>query len=287
MKKFFRDALITLLLVVLIDYLYGFFLNNEYSEKRSYIKHHSNEITTLVIGNSLAERGINTSVFGDSAWCFALGGRAMFYDSELLKLYLPTMQNLHTIIFPLHYNLHTDVLTDTVLAKDKKYFIYNYYRVFHIPNNTFPEGWLYRSAVLSDQLHWKSNKGVIFDKFGNTLIDTYYDGKMANYNPPNQMHIDKAIKYLTNMAQTCAENEVRFIVVTPPFPNTWLEGCTEEGVNNLSMITDSVNSKFPLEYRNYMYDSSFRNDSLYHNWNHLNRYGATLFARQVKEDFGI
>lgn len=286
MKRFLRDVLFTLLFVALADYLYGDFAKNNYSEKHSYITHHYNAIKTLIMGNSLAETGLNTSVLGDSAWCFAISGRTLYFDSELLKRHLPNMQNLHTVILPLHYNLHTSVLLNPDLS-GRKYYIYSNYRYLHVPVSVFPEGWLYRSALLSGQLHRKNNKEASFDKYGNTLADDLYDGKIEDHNPPHQMDLDKGIEYLTSMAKTCAEHGVRFIVVTPPFPNTWLEGCTKEGIHNLTMITDSVNQLYPLEYKNYLQDSSFRNDSLYNNWNHLNRYGATLFARRVKEDFGL
>ena len=228
---------------------------------------------------------------GDNAWCFAINGRALYYDAELLKRLLPDMQNLRTIVLLLHYNLHTDVLCDSELVTHKDYYIYYNYRYLHLPDNTFPDGWLYRSAILSGQMHKENNSSTICNEFGNTFSDFYYDSNKQDdnsiYNPPHQMNVDNCIKYLTNMAKTCAEHEVRFIVVTPPFPNTWLKGCTDQGISNLTMITDSVNMLFPLEYKNYMQDSMFRNDSLYCNWNHLNRFGATLFAQRVKEDFGL
>lgn len=291
MRKFLRDVLFTLLFIALADYLYGTFAKNNYSEKYAHITHHSDEIEILVTGNSLAEMGFNTSVLGNNAWCFAINGRALYYDAELLKRLLPDMQNLRTVVLLLHYNLHTDVLCDTELVIHKNVYIYYNYRYLHLPINAFPDGWLYRSAILSGQMHRENNSGTTYDEFGNSFADTYYDGNKQDdnscYNPPHQMNVDNCIKYLTNMAKTCAEHGVRFIVVTPPFSNTWLKGCTDQGIMNLTMITDSVNMSFPLEYKNYMQDSMFRNDSLYCNWNHLNRFGATLFAQRVKEDFEL
>lgn len=281
MRKFLRDVLFTVLFIALADYLFGAIIKNNYSEKHIYITHHSNEIKTLVMGNSLAETGLNTSVLGDSAWCFAISGRALYYDDKLLERHMATMSNLHTVILTLHYNLHAD------LQSSYEYYIYHNYRFLHIPTKTIPEGWLYRSAFLSDQLNKKNNTGATFDKFGNTLTEGYYDGKEQNHNPPHQSNVDNCIKYLTNMAKTCAEHDVRFVVVTPPFPDTWIEGCTEQGIKNLAKVTDSVNMLYPLEYKNYLWDSAFRNDSLYYNWNHLNEIGATMFAHRIKADFGL
>lgn len=284
MKRFLRDVLFTLIFVFFADYLFGTFDKNIYTEKYAYITNHSNDIKTLVMGNSIAESGFNTGVLGDSAWCFAISGRALYYDAELLKRHLPKMNNLRTVILLLHYNLHTDA----ILSENKKYYIYNNYRYLHVPVYSFPDGWLYRSALLSDQLHKKSNnENNDRDKYGHLRVDNIFDGSKQDDNPPNQRNVEKGIEFLTSMAQTCAEYGVRFIVVTPPFPNIWLQGCTEQGISNLTMITDSVNHSFSLEYKNYMYDSVFRNDSLYSNWNHLNHFGSTLFAQRVKQDFGL
>lgn len=288
MRKFLRDVLSTLLFVVLADCLYGLCAKNDYTEKYAYITNQSNKIEILIMGNSIAEQGINAEVLGDSAWCFAIGGRALYYDAELLKHHLQAMPNLRIVLLALHYNLMTDILDDIdVFRWGKKQYIYNNYRFLHVPVYSFPDGWLYRSAILSEQMHRKNNDSVSCNRFGNVFFDVYYDGSKQSSNPPYQVNVENCIKYLKSMAQACKEQGVRFIVVTPPFPNTWLEGCTEENVKNLTMITDSVKQLFPLEYRNYLQDDLFRNDSLYCNWNHLNRYGATLFAQRVKEDFGL
>ena len=92
---------------------------------------------------------------------------------------------------------------------------------------------------------------------------------------------------LRGIAKVCSERGVRFIVVTPPFSNLYLSKVTEEGVKVLDSVIDAVAESYPIEYKNYMADSEFRDDSLYLDWNHLNNRGATLFARRVKADFGL
>lgn len=242
------------------------------------------------MGNSLAETGLNTEVFGDSAYCFAIAGRDLFCDMKLLERHLSSMPNVRIVILTLHYNLHTDILLDDELMKEKKYWIYNNYWYLNIPINTSIEGWLYRSSIISEQLHYsKLNKTSTdtLDKYGHSRNDRVWTGEKENYNPPNQMNVNKALLYLTEISHVCKDNNVRLIVITPPFPDEWLDECTTDGIENLTIITDSVKVIYPIEYKNYMFDSCFRNDSLYCNWNHLNHYGATLFAERIKKDFGL
>lgn len=288
MKRFITDIIFTLLFVAFFSFLYGSLERNAYTEKYSYFIEHQNGIKTLVMGNSLAEMSFNTGELGDSAWCFAISGRALYYDAELLNQHLRNMQNIQSVVLLLHYNLMTDVLLDPDLSIRKDYYIYNNYKHLHIPLNTFPYGWIFRSALLSNQIHYNNTSAINrYDEHGYLRNDYVYSGGKEKDNPPFQKNEGNAIAYLTKMSKTCFECGVRFIVVTPPFSDAWLEGCTKEGVENLTHITDSVNYLFPLEYKNYMKDSMFRNDSLYCNWNHLNHRGATLFAQRVKCDFGL
>lgn len=66
-----------------------------------------------------------------------------------------------------------------------------------------------------------------------------------------------------------------------------VEGVTQEGINIMHAIVDSANALYPIEYHDYLSDSTFQDEALYHNANHLNYRGATLFAERVKGDFGL
>ena len=128
---------------------------------------------------------------------------------------------------------------------------------------------------------------VSCDAVGNTFFEDIWNGEKENHNPPDQQHLNMCIAYLTRMAKMIEDIGARFIVVTPPFPDSWLAGCSSEGIDNLYHIADTVNSISQMEYRCYLTDSAFRADTLYMNWNHLNHRGATLFAERVRADFGL
>lgn len=292
MKHFLQDFFLSSLFFIVILIIADIFIplpKNNYSIKRDYLEAHHNEITTLVIGNSLAEKGFDTHVLGSGAYCFAISGRSLYYDNKLMEQYLSSLNNLKTVILVLHYNLHSFQCLEGDRKKGAKEYIYNYYRYFKISWDTFPYGYLFRSAVLTDNFHHPFNtKKQLCDEIGNTLIDNIWDGvsdKTAN--PPNQQDVDKCIKSISSMAGMFDKRGIRFIIVTPPFPDLWIEGCTDQGIKNLSYIIDSINNNYPIEYKNYLTDSEFRNDSLYCDWNHLNSFGATLFAQRVKDDFGL
>ncbi|MBR1851446.1 MAG: hypothetical protein IJ789_08800 [Bacteroidales bacterium] len=287
MKRFVLDTAIVLLIVLValtvIDVavpLHG----QEYEAKANHIKEHGNEISTLIVGNSLATAGVDACVFGDSCYCDAIAGEVLYYTMKRLEQDLPRMSNLRAVILPLHYNL----LAYQYFGKLGAHFIYNYYRSMNITLDTFPYGYLYRLALPSGKLHLSSRGCDYYNPQGNSWPNWTWNGEKQEENPPNQCdEVDIAIDYLTAMARMCHERGVRFIVVVPPFPDAWLEGCTEDGMNNLQIIADSVNALYPIGFHNYMADSQFRDRSLYMNWNHLSHAGGTLFAQRIKEDFGL
>lgn len=291
MRKFIRDIMITLAIGA------AFFVAGDllcplpecnYSTKADYLKEHHDKIKTLVIGHSLGEAGFNTHVLGDSAYCFAMSGRVLHFDMKLMERYLPTLENLSAVVLPLHYNLHPYSRFDNETLTYTKEYIYRYYRYFGVKIDTLPYGLVCRSAILTDNFHHvKVAESEPCDEVGYTKREYVWDGKEVGSNPPNQLSVEQSIEYLTAMARMLDERGVRFIVVVPPFPELYMEGFTEEGLHNLTLIADSVNAHYPMEYKCYLADSLFRSDSLYSNWNHLNHRGATLFAERVKEDFGL
>jgi hypothetical protein len=292
MRFFLHDILFTSLIFVVIlivaDVLMPPPINN-YAIKQYYIIEHHNDIKTLVMGNSLAEYSFNTHVLGDSAYCFAISRRALYYDAKLMDRYIPIMQNLRTVILTCNYRIDAYPRFDSTNIVWAKNFIYNYYRSFSVTIDSFPYGVLFRSAVFSDNfnIHALRPTFAIADEVGYVEHDWIFDGQVKEIVPLVQDNMDKGLEYLSNIASLCYQYGVRLIVVTPPFSDAWLELCTSDGVKNLTNIIERVNSQYPIEYKNYMYDSCFRNDSMYFDCLHLNHTGATIFAQRVKDDFTL
>ncbi|MBQ9416955.1 MAG: hypothetical protein IJU19_00030 [Bacteroidales bacterium] len=289
MKQFLKDAGLTLgafiVLVIIVD-MWGPHSANAYSYKRGYWDKHAAEIETLVMGHSLAEVGIDASVFGERAWCSAISGRQIYYDMKLLEHYLPQMECLKTVVLPLHPNICAYPRFDTLTEVGRNR-VYAYYRYFGITTDTLPYGLLYRSAIFSDHFNYHAFTRNEYNEYGNMPMSRIYDGKRDKENFPVLFDIDRCIVYLITMADMLAPRGIRFIVVTPPCADTLLKECPLENELALQAIADSVNRHSLMEYHNYLHDPEFRNDSLYWDWVHLNSPGGTLFAQRIKADFGL
>ena len=292
MKSFLKDILITLGLGLLLAIPFDISTSlgeNVYTTKYNYLNLHKEELSTLVVGSCLASNGFNSLELGDSTYNTGIFGQSMFFDVELMKELIPQMSNLKTIIYPFHYNLHLADPSAFLHNNRAAYLTFRNARYWHIKKTYRPMDVVYKSALLAGEFHYKNCKSAPDTTYLGYcgFSGMYYNGKDEGGNPPLQLDPERCEPILCDLAEICKENNVRLIVIIPPFTNTWLSQTTDEGHKCLQSIIESVCSKYPVEYKNYMWDSSFRNDSLYFDWNHLNREGGTLFAQRVKQDFGL
>ena len=148
-----------------------------------------------------------------------------------------------------------------------------------------PYGLLYRSSLLAGQSLFSINKPLA-DSLGWVPLA---DGPMLaeRVNPPAQRDTAVCAYWLSRLAAACNAHGVRLIIVTCPYSDAYLQVCTDSGLATLDTVCRRAAARSPFEYHNYADDPAFRADSLYCNWNHLNRSGATLFTLRVKEDFDL
>lgn len=290
MRQFLRDISITffaaLIFLVLVEWVIRFFPNN-YSAKYNYVTEHHDDIKTLLMGHSQFEYSFNPAVLGDSTYDFAISARTLYFDIKLAEKLLPTMENVETIIYPLHYNLHT-VNGMELMQQILPNIAFHYYKYMGIKYDSMPEGVWYRSALLSDMFsYFKLHSTDSIPSLGYYAMKYVWDGKQKEGNPPNQPNTAICTRQLAELAKICHIHDVRLIVVTPPFPDAYIEEMTEEGIENIQHVVEAASRVHPFEFKSYLNDVAFRNDSLYMDWNHLNHRGATLFAERVKKDFGL
>lgn len=287
MKEFLISVAITILMALGIAVVGGMAVNqlpldNVYTFKLKYMEEHCEEIKTLVMGHSQFEWGLNPHALGDSTFMLAMSGRVSYYDEALLRRYLPRMHKLETVIMPLHYSFDGfDGFYEN--DKDRAAFIYHYYRDMGIP---YPKYFYHYIPY-----HYKmlKNDGVpreSMDELGYRKLTRKFAGADTWW-ACNQGAQGAYRASLTEIARMCQEKGVRLIVITPPSAQAFLNMTTESKIQKLHDMMDSVAQEYPVEYRNYLVDSAFRDNNLYYDATHLNFTGATLFAERLVRDFGL
>lgn len=290
MKHFLQDILWTLLfgcVVILPGEIISVGKQDPLAYQHSYMDANPSRIKTLVLGHSQTANAFNTHELGDSAFCAATPSRVIYFDLLLLRKYIDRLPNLKAVIYPMHYSFENACLFYSNQGM-QEVITYRHAKYMRLHTDRYPTIWfLSKSAFLSGQL-----------RVGNLTIDDNTDS--LGYAPwkggatgwrseddVKQIRQEEFTRDLTEMARLCHEQGVRLIVITCPFSNAALEHVTEEGVKNMYDVVERVNKRYPIEYRSYLAAPNLRDDSLYHDWSHLDRHGATLFANQVKKDFGL
>lgn len=305
MKKFLKDCIFVSLFICLgfvgIEIAFSF-VKNGYSYKYNYLCTHKEDISVLILGHSHTEGGVNPQLLADGAFNLAAGSRYIYYDRKIAETWIPHMHNLQCIIFSHGYDMPWGYTNFhyRVSKKSKQTLVYKYYKYMHIPFVERPKDLLYHTALFSDYISNKNFKNVDLgcDSLGfnrrKYIINRYGDWKNIN-----NIHVDSIgadylrcyvqeyTQHLNSIAKICAENNVRFIVITTPCYETYLAKTNEIGRQTLYNIIDSVRVNYPIEYYNYIADEEFRADTFFYDCSHLNYYGAEKFTLRLKKDLGL
>lgn len=260
--------------------------NNNIGYKHHYIVQHADGIKTLIIGHSHFENGLNPHELGDSAFNLASAGRPYHYDVQILKEYLPTLPNVRTVLFPLRYRLSD---SDFFKKRFQQGLFEDYYFGWDMmPPETYANNFKRPVKFIPHFRKYKKDRYTV-DSLGyeSAQITPQPMTEIEATSLSSQSEFGMAILYLEEMAEICARQGVRFIVLACPQSNLFLQYVTSDGIEKMDWVIAKASEQYPIEYDNYMSDSAFRADTLYRDWTHLNHTGATLFAQRIKQDFGI
>ena len=306
MRRFLKDILWVLILLILICEVPFYFISNSYTYKYKYVSEHANDISVLILGHSHTLRGVNPHLLGDSVFNFAESGRWIYYDAKIVERLVPKMQNLRLVIYPIGYDMPFGYLSyhyeDDYNTDDQHdYNIHMYAKYQNIPYDRFPMRYTAYSTLLSGFFAKDEyGSGLEYDVLGFEPKSELHAGD--NWETGNIVHVpieeiemnindniyaQEYLSYLTKIAEICFKNNVRFVAITTPCYDTYVEKTSDAGWNNIYLIVEQVKKLYPVEYYNYLANEDFRSDSLYYDCSHLNQSGADKFTIRLKEDLGL
>ena len=306
MKRFIIDTICVFALIsigfVCIE-LALIHVNNEYSYKQHYMHEHREDVSCLILGHSHTAWGINPHLL-DSAFNLAKSARPLYYDVKLAEEWIPKMPKLKTVIISHGYDFPWGFFNLHYWDEDwKKETVYMHYKYMNISFIETPYDCLLHSALFSDH--------VAYDNFADEPIgiDTYdslgfvWHGKTIHQGEDWQqddmvhvknigadslyIYVQEYTQHMSEIAKVCYENKVRFVMVTTPCYESYLQQTSAIGLQTLYDIVDSIKLYYPVEYHNYIADEEFRADSLYYDCSHLNYLGAEKFTHRIKQDLGL
>ena len=300
MRKFFAKLVLCggfLCIFILVLELLLFCETNEYSYKYKYLCQHEDDIECLILGASVSSNGINPKLISMKSFNAATEGRPLYYDYALVKEFVPKMKKLKCVV---------TTLTPSQLYRNYKYVVesslsgnhsdqayrsmhlkymglhFDWKDIFYYPEtyNSYYNfmGRFTNSDEINrncDSLGYQMMKEThINSEWKNTKVINYIDYTDRDVIPA----VNENISYLVNMASICKDNNVRLIILWPPFHKAGISMVNDIDLQHFNDCARKLNKMEGVEVYDFSQDPRFENDEYYYNPTHLNAVGTDKFT---------
>lgn len=307
MKKFLKYIAIfaglCLIMAVAIELLLLTQMNI-YTYKRQYVENHINTLKILFLGNSHIEEAVDPKLVGENCFNMAISGRALEYDYEIAKRYVPQMTNLKFLFLPLDYtrfnfgrgvkNPNEKRVSASEIDWNK---LYNcmYYKYMGIRIKPF---WcwseIYNSGlnymmrfVKSDEVNRECDElGYIalpLEKRNPNwkvrnmpaLIDTSKPVDTAQFNRLKEMY--------DTFAKLTQERGAKLILLGTPMYETYQKDLNPAVLQEITNFVADLKSRYDnVEYYDFTFDKRFQDED-FNDASHLSEKGAPKFSKMLRE----
>ena len=292
-------------------FLYVFFtehslskLPNSYTAKKRGIEQALPKLEVLNLGSSHGNFGIDPAPFHYPGFNLANVSQTLYYDDNLLKLYIKRAPKLRIVLIPISYFTLGERLIDT-----KEYWRgFFYERTYGIPmenhsrdydikryswyllyGNSAVTGWLMKGFRMNPAADIHENgfcgerQFVVADymkNIGEASAQKRVEGHNQEFDTAN---VAQNVGYLMDMIELCQASQIVPVIVTTPVYKSYarrmdmrLWGLTQEKIGGLV-------KKYGISYRDFLNDSRFVREDFRDN-DHLNPDGAEKLSRILNDE---
>lgn len=295
MNQFIKNTLFFSAPVLLFIVIMEIFLRNipnDYSYKKNYLDHNSNQIETLFLGSSHALYAVNPEFIHGNSFNAAHVAQSLDYDLEILKKYEKQMNKLKYLVIPIDYfSLYNRLETGVEHWRIKNYNIYyglnrsqNLVDNLEILNGKWSENirrllqFLIqnKSVIGCNQFGWgKRNSEDTKD-----LITTARAAAQRHAKKDKSFFKENVAIVHEIIALAKAKN-VEVIFYTSPAYKTYTSLLNKEQLQiTIATTKKMVSLNSHVQYYNFLNDTSFTAMDFY-DADHLNAIGAKKFSKKM------
>ncbi len=297
-KVLFRLVLFAVPMLLLWSCLEAFYriVPNNYTQKQDYLQTHSNQIETLLFGDSHCFYGLNPDYFDSKTFNYSNVSQTIYFDQLLLEKYLPQLPKLKQVVFCIEYtNLsQQDNTQDDVWRK----YYYQYYMNLNVPivSNWSPKKY---SLALTQPLDRNLNLVVKYYKIG-TILDCNPNGWGNNYLKKDriepqlvskqraQAQEDGSTDFSLNLSRlqqcidACKARNIKVLIVSMPQTQLYTSYLNPKKLKAIYKSCRQLAILNPnnVRYLNLFEDRRFEDQDFYDS-DHLNEVGAAKCSRVV------
>lgn len=264
---------------------------NDYQYKRDYLDTKSNEINTLILGNSHSYYGIDPSYFTTNTFNASYISQSLDYDFEILKKYQNKFENLRYIVIPISYfTLYSNLANGIEAWRIKSYIIYYHLgksnsidQHFELLSNKFNINtkriWQYylkcENPISCSSLGWGQGYSSISDDLYKTGILAAKRHTLDNLQSETAIKIFRENSDVLETILSWAKNRgIKVILFTPPAFISYRQNLSSiQLTNTIQKVEFLCTMHTNCVYYNLLSDSSFVAQD-YHDADHLSDIGA-------------
>lgn len=266
--------------------------------------------TTLIIGDSHLETGINPKNISDS-YSIAKSGENYFYTYSKLTHFLKHNRGIETIILGCSWHNFANKYQESYLIGDKSSAMHGYFPLLDDEAKSILRRWspdyivpllvydigipigLYKDKlVLAGLMHKKIRKDDI------TFFGGYKEVKVSKVNEPsiqgkinlyfgdtNADKSDLMETYIFKIIELCEKNKLNVILVNSPVHPLFRERVPERYITSFNNVLTDISKK----YKNVAYidlSGLGLRGSDYFDADHVNKFGAEIVGRKLADAIG-
>lgn len=274
------------------------YIPNDYKYKKEYLDDNSNDIETLILGNSHAYFGISPVYFTNNTFNAGYVSQSLDYDFEILSKYHNDLKSLKTVVLTISYpTLYTSLRLGSESWRVKNYVIYYELDV----SNKIADFSELLSLKLRDnfynlvEYYIKQKTPIYCDEFGwgttyNSkdalpLTETGKPAAMRQSVDISQKKVMEEFKnniaILNSIIEFCNDKKLRLILITLPAFKTYRENLNSEQLNTTIRTVSELASNYNnCDYYNLIGDSNFIEKDFY-DADHLSEIGAKKISKFI------
>ena len=304
MKKFLLRSIIFLggviLLLVAAEYA-ARICPNAYRNKELWIKAHTDQVETLVLGSSHAYAAIKPELFTSCAFNLANSNQTQRYDWLLLKRDTTTLASLKTIVYPTSSLMMNYRLEDT-----SEWYRCIYYQLYnHLDEHPFFSKYAWEMASIQtccwkvQSLFISGESDRMCDEYGwctyyqaqpsqkDNLTPAKAEERIRKYDEREGLHSLEE-NYFDEIAGYCQRHGIRLLLLGTPVSQAFRDkAAVGDYLENSGLIAQREAAKYDcIEYHDYTFDTRFTDEDFF-DVDHLNSTGAIKFSQIISRDLGL
>lgn len=275
-------------------------LQNTYTAKAHYLQLKKDSVTTLILGSSHILNAFNPNYLSTISFNLANASQTLYYDSALLKTYLPQLPKLKTVIIGISYFSFFYELQD--ISENWRQQIYYHafgikpaeFHAFELNNysklslygfgKTFT---LLKQKGLSTDCSNLQPNGFLFKNVNETINDSIGEKRVTIHNNQRFAYRQQNIQdRLLHMVRLLREKDIQVVFVTTPCHKSYWKFCKEEVLQSQQKFLHNLCQQFSCKYYNFLKDERFVLED-FANVDHLNLKGSIKFSTLLNDSLTV